>query len=281
MQTIRALFFIVGFCCLAAPAAHAQFPVDDRFTLRASQEVGVPGGSVEARVLYDGQDGSTGLPAVALRGWAYGLCHDDQLLSVVDVVDGTTTAALVPDFNSIQEQPNGGGGFTVGVALDTLGVVTLDPGIGLELNRVTYGVAPTLSWSTSLDFCDTLGWPQVDTVVVTQIGSLTLAPIQVSGSLTVLEEEFVRGECNNDGAFNLADVILFLSYLFPQSGVPALLPCADACDSNDDGSLNLADGMASLTALFGVPQVPLPGSGGCEPDSGPDGLDCGIYDGCP
>ena len=77
---------------------------------------------------------------------------------------------------------------------------------------------------------------------------------------------FSRGECNNDGGFDLADAIFLLNFLFVAP--PATLACADACDANDDESLNIADPIAMLNALF--PAGPPPGLPAPYEECGPD-----------
>ncbi|MGE3165550.1 MAG: hypothetical protein AB7O52_11635 [Planctomycetota bacterium] len=93
---------------------------------------------------------------------------------------------------------------------------------------------------------------------------------------------FVRGYCNPDSSFNIADAIALLAFLFP-GVVPATLGCPDACDCNDDGSLNIADAVCLLGALFGQPAM-LPGAPhpNCGPDpTEPDALDCAAFTQCP
>lgn len=104
-------------------------------------------------------------------------------------------------------------------------------------------------------------------------GVLGPAPMGVS---------FIRGYCNGDGSFNIADAVLLLAYLFPNGPVPQL-DCLDACDCNDDGSLNIADAVCFLGALFGQPATPPvsphPDCGSDPTDSDP--LDCATFSSCP
>lgn len=82
--------------------------------------------------------------------------------------------------------------------------------------------------------------------------------------------DFVRGDSNADGAVDVSDSILSLSYLF-SSGV---LPCFSSADANDDGRLDVADAVATLTYLFsGGPPLPPPFPA-CGGDPTPDALDC-------
>ena len=73
--------------------------------------------------------------------------------------------------------------------------------------------------------------------------------------------EFLRGDANADGNFDLADVIETLDFIF--LGEP--VSCRVALDSNDDELVDIADAVFSLATLF---------AGGAEPT--PPGLLCGI-----
>lgn len=87
---------------------------------------------------------------------------------------------------------------------------------------------------------------------------------------------FRRGDCNQDGASDIADAVALLETLFAGGASPS---CDDACDHNDDGALNIADAVALLTALFGGgPGLPAPT--GCGEDPTPDALDCAAAPGC-
>jgi len=112
--------------------------------------------------------------------------------------------------------------------------------------------------------------------------------VVVAGSATRLAAlDFRRGDCNGDSAYNIADPIALLMYLFPASGLspgsgfsPA---CMDACDSNDDGILDLGDVIAALQPLHtpGIDPPPPPGPQECGPDPTDDTLGCDSYDACP
>ncbi|MFN0058726.1 MAG: proprotein convertase P-domain-containing protein [Planctomycetota bacterium] len=84
----------------------------------------------------------------------------------------------------------------------------------------------------------------------------TSAPAAPTGG----PQEYVRGDANADGAFNIADPVSTLNYLFASASVP----CLAAVDANADGSLNIADAVYSLSALFTMgapPPAPHPGCG--------------------
>lgn len=97
---------------------------------------------------------------------------------------------------------------------------------------------------------------------------------------------FRRGDCNDDGSFNIADSVFLLSTLFPPLGSPPpVAACVDACDSNDDGGVNIADAVTALAELFpgpgGPAPLPAPGSQMCGIDPTADMLDCANSVNCP
>ena len=83
----------------------------------------------------------------------------------------------------------------------------------------------------------------------------TLPPLLIPPAV-----EFLRGDANADGNFDLADVIDTLDFIF--QGEP--VPCLVALDSNDDELIDISDAVFSLAALF---------AGGAEPAA--PGLFCG------
>lgn len=107
----------------------------------------------------------------------------------------------------------------------------------------------------------------------------TLAPgVTCSVSVSVaMGVQYRRGDCNNDGAINIADAVYLLGSLFPPpGGTPNVLVCLDACDGNLDLGVNIADAVAFLAALFGTPPTPLPAP---YPNCGagpPGGLGCAM-----
>jgi len=93
--------------------------------------------------------------------------------------------------------------------------------------------------------------------------------------------QFVRGDCNTDGANNIADAVTVLNVLFP-APTPPTMGCEDACDGNDDGAIDIADAIAVLSSLFGFPAIPLPAPTSCGPDpTTAETLECSIYPNCP
>lgn len=95
-------------------------------------------------------------------------------------------------------------------------------------------------------------------------------------------EQFIRGDSNDDGSVNIADVIFFLNSLFtPGSATPG---CRRTGDTNDDESLNVADAIFILNSLFVPNSDPVPPPNtmtGCGIDPTLGSIDCLDYDSCP
>ncbi len=95
-------------------------------------------------------------------------------------------------------------------------------------------------------------------------------------------QEFRRGDANNDGAVNIADMIFMLNDLFGDGSAP---PCTETADVNGDAAYNIADPIFGLNRLFGDGPPPIGGHGpegtDCGPDPSPaDSLGCDLYDKC-
>ncbi|MCA8963195.1 MAG: hypothetical protein KDC38_21885, partial [Planctomycetes bacterium] len=93
-----------------------------------------------------------------------------------------------------------------------------------------------------------------------------------------LDAPFRRGDCNTDGAFDIADPVALLAVLFSGSAAPS---CDDACDINDDGGIDISDAVYALSSLFIGGSTPAAPFGGCGTDPTPDTLDCVSFDACP
>ena len=90
-------------------------------------------------------------------------------------------------------------------------------------------------------------------------------------------QSFIRGDCNADGAIDIADPIHDLAHQF--TGGPAR--CLDAHDVNDDGAVDLGDPIAALAHLFtGGPPPPAPFPS-CGVDPTPDTVTCAHGPSCP
>ncbi|MEC9477493.1 MAG: hypothetical protein VX764_10685 [Planctomycetota bacterium] len=88
--------------------------------------------------------------------------------------------------------------------------------------------------------------------------------------------EFLRGDANSDGTFDIADVVKSLGHLFQGQSVPCLV----ALDSNDDETIDIADSIFSLQALFGNGPFPLPPHQQCGTDETSGILGCNSFPAC-
>lgn len=259
-----------------------MFGPDDRFVFRAEDQTVGLGGAVEVGVHLDVQSGTFG-PTVGVTGWSFGVCHDPAVVDVTEVELGSTTLTInggaQPGFESRSLFSDG---FAVGVVVSLLGVNILPPGSDYEIYRASYLEVGLSETTTSLEFCGSLGVPPVPLAVV-PVGGASIPATYLDGQIQIVDEPaFERGDCNDDGMVNIADVVFLGNYLFPGSGGPSVVACFDACDGNDDGSLNIADAIRSLSSLFGTPAMPLPApSGSCGADLTMDMLGCVGTANCP
>ncbi|MEM7165105.1 MAG: hypothetical protein AAF581_06540 [Planctomycetota bacterium] len=265
MKTLSLLVLII---CSTASLAHAQ----PCASLTLTSDTVRPGDPATSRVLLD----ST---CPGIGGWSYGICHDPAIVDIAAIVDGSTTAVVdgggPPFFNAIMIYP--GQGVTVGAVL-SFGTVPLPAGDDYELNVITYNTMNTPA-VTSVSFCNTLGVPPVD-VIVTSQGN-PLVPTTTAGTIT-LQPDFIRGDCDPDGSFNLVDGTLLLGTLFPSTTMMPTFACADACDCNDDGVVNISDAICIFNALFLVPApVPPAPYPTCGNDGTADNIGCVQYSPCP
>ncbi|MGE3966409.1 MAG: peroxidase family protein [Planctomycetota bacterium] len=101
--------------------------------------------------------------------------------------------------------------------------------------------------------------------------------VQIADNVFVVPT-FQRGDCNQDGALDIADAVSMIGYLF--GGAPDL-GCEDACDMNDDGVHNIADVIFPVTHLFQAGPAPPAPFGICGRDPSADGLGCYTFSSCP
>ena len=109
--------------------------------------------------------------------------------------------------------------------------------------------------------------PLCSLLVMILIGGGILLPAVPVGA----QANFIRGDCNTDGANNIADIIFLLGALFTGGTAPT---CEAACDYNDDGGLNIADAIRGLSFLFSGGDVLPPPADACGTDPTLDPLTC-------
>ncbi|MGE3965702.1 MAG: dockerin type I repeat-containing protein, partial [Planctomycetota bacterium] len=252
--------------------------VDDRYTLEIPSVVVTQGASFEVPVLLDVGPGAVG-PVTLVDGWSYGVCVDATQIQVTSVAFGATTltvnGGMMAGGYDISVFPDQG--FSAHAIIDFFGVHKLGTGTDYELNIVQCEAVGTAGTTTHLEFCDTIGNPDVP-IAVLSLGASVL-PNQIHGLVSIVDLPlFRRGDCNLDTSINLADAVFLLGYLFP--GPTAAAPgCQRACDANDDGALDIADAIAVLDSLFGQ-AGPLPAPE-CGTDDTPGTLTCAQPGACP
>jgi len=173
MKSTKIAFTLALALLLGAPA-FAQYD------LSLSSAAGAPGSSADLQVLLD----NNGDP---IQGWSFGVCHDGLALSLTEVIDGATTSTVKngedPDFNQVNVVSDQG--FTVGVVICFVGCATLPTGTtGNELNIASYELLGEAGSSTSVDFCNTLGNPAVEILVV--VGGQSILPSTSSGTIELV-----------------------------------------------------------------------------------------------
>ena len=217
------------------------------------------------------------------QGFSFGISHDSILLTVIDVHQGAILQAM-----------NGGAGadyFQVGIYPDgcTVGCI-------YDFQNITVAQFPTETELTTADYetvAGTLAGTEAGDTIVTQLtpiaglgpNSVTLvmvvggqsnAMVSDSGEISLVATGgFDRGDCNDDGLFDIADPITLLDNLF----LGGFVPCDDACDGNDDELKDIADPIYILAALFNGGPLP-PDSGNCGPDPTEGTLGCDSFDSC-
>lgn len=212
-----------------------------------------------------------------LTAFTYALCHDPNVLELLEVEEGTIAQFTQPSpfgilpFHQVLLYPDG---FTVGSVLFGPGGTYIPVTVDLNPDVATYRAIAPPGTVTELEFC-TLGSPPVPTEVYPRAtGDPTPAEIDNPAITVVLA--FRRGDDNGDGVIDLADPISTLGYLFyggPES-------CRDAQDANDDGAVDLADPIYGLMYQFYGGTPPPAPTDGCGVDPTDDDLDCVVPPAC-
>lgn len=110
------------------------------------------------------------------------------------------------------------------------------------------------------------------------VGTSTSTVYSVEGLGVVLAPQFTRGDCNDDGTFDIGDLVFALTMLFAMGTTS---PCLDACDVNDDGGVDVGDAVYGLIALFSMGTPPPAPFVSCGFDPTPDATDCASSNACP
>ena len=128
---------------------------------------GAAGDSFTSSALLDNAGGGD------IQGWSFGVCSNPADLTVDAANSGADTETAKNggpvDFNQISTFAEGA---TQGVVLCFTGCAVIGDTSGFEMVTIDYTIAG--SSDTNIDYCDSLGAPPVNTVVV--VGGASLAP---------------------------------------------------------------------------------------------------------
>ncbi len=242
------------------------------FFPRVADATGASGTDQSVRVYVDFDH--AGNAAFRVQGWSLGVRHDPAMVELLDATtDGTDTIraknGAEPDFNEFRfvpsDPPNATEGFTHGVVLDFMAVLTLSPRNGfldcVAKYRLVGQPACPEPLVTELVPAGDLGDPVVRLVMV--VGGESLEPCEVGrGRLQIVcGVPFVRGDSNGDRRMDIADGVFIFQYLFRGGAAPSPF---DAADVNDDGVVDSSDGIYVINYQFRdgpPPPPPFPESG--------------------
>ncbi len=153
----------------------------------------------------------------------------------------------------------------------------IQPGVDQRVVDITVSVAGLVPVGTiiPIEFEDDAAAAPAKYNLGSVAGEVVL-PILTNGSVTAncMQEEFLRGDANEDGAVSISDAVYMVQYLF-LSG-PAS-DCERTGDANGDGFLNVADAVYLLNAYFsGGAAIPAPYPD-CDLDPFASALECVSY----
>lgn len=156
---------------------HAQ--PDDNFQLSiGGPGTGPVGGVQDFTFDFDDPNGAD------IAGWSWGICETTAILHVTAVELGSTGMTInggdEPAFNAPAILSDG---WTVGVVINFFGENPLPPGTGYELHIGTYDLQG--EGLGTLNYCDTLGSPTVETVLVDSNG-MAVTPATTGAMIEVV-----------------------------------------------------------------------------------------------
>ena len=255
------------------------FSVDPAYALSArGPQIAAPGNTVEVTTELEVLSG-------VATAFSYELCHDFSQIRPISAVQNVGLDSVnlgnPPDFQAIVFDPGSpaiSGGVVHSAVICILQCAVLPAGL-YGLLDVEYEVVGDPGEVTEIGFCTDAvipNFPDVETIVASA-GGQAIDPILTSSSLSILSSEFRRGDANDDGIIDVADVVRTAEYLFSGGEAP---PCLDAADANDDGSIDVADAVRLVQFVFQM-SAPLPTPGdGCGTDPTDDSLPCFFSDAC-
>lgn len=227
-------------------------------------------------------------PTSNLAGYTIAVCFDCAIPGVVGsfTIDDTFVFTIGAEFiaEQVDNDPDDGDGceLVLGILLDAAppfdGQTMPPTAIPLKIGTFSFIIDENIPCFTDyqVDFCDGINGTgliiQNNAVVIDQA---SVPPISLLENIVTVPADslFVRGDTNNDGIHNAADIVYIMNFLF-QDGPD--FQCKDAADTNDDGVINITDPVFLALYLFlnGLPlPAPFPDCG-LEPIPDLDDLSC-------
>ena len=160
-------------------------------------------------------------------------------------------------------------------ALNSGGVTRLERFVGNTPVGLGFDLTPSVNSGDIHGLAATANGPfnfPVTYVVGRDSGTITM----LSGDLSGTGSDFVRGDAVPDGSLNLLDATEMLLELFQLQDTV----CTDSLDANDDGAFNIADPLFLLDYLFSGGTPISDPSGVCGEDPTVDNLTCQEFPGC-
>lgn len=226
-------------------------------------------GTNDAQVFFDSSMGSS------VGVISYGVSVELPL-QITGFATGAATlmaqGGMPPDFDDLDTVSDNG--FIHIIIVDFDGILALPTGIGQELAVLEVFVPDGFVGESMMEIRDDLGVP----LTVIPLGGFPQTPGSTPYCLTT-NHSFDRGDCNDDGSYNIADAVTGLEVVFGGN----MPPCADACDANNSEEIDIADPIYIFNDLFGT-GTPPPGQGQCAPDTGSSSgfpLLCSASSSCP
>lgn len=274
----RLLLFVLVSLIVSSSAAWSQegppppaiIDIED-FDVPAMME-GKGTAKVRLRLEFDDNDDVPEGSSLGVEGFSLGIAHSPQSIIDLDEINllETVTASLAETViidiggNPNLEQEGG----AIDVILDSMAPFdgqVIPEGEFIICNFVySSEIDSEDTIHAELTFLDqTFGDPPVFNSVI--IGGVPVTPILIDEPFTVapFDVPFIRGDCNSDGLFDVADAIYIINFLF-QSGPEAV--CEEACNVNGTGSAmaDVSDAIYIFDYQFfdgPPPPSPFPGCG--------------------
>ena len=198
IRSLRALTTPVALCALLVLPTLAAAQVDGRYAMTIEDARVVLGASTSVPITFD----NFGDP---VQGWSFGVCHDESALALETIELGLASRALndggAPDFVDTSTHI---GGWTTGVIVCLTGCASLPPSTDNELYRVTYREVGGQVGRTDLCFCDRLGSPAVESMVV--VAGESIRPITTCGRVELVDEPpFIYSFARAEGSYSPLD----------------------------------------------------------------------------